>query len=535
MIHGRTLCIAALFLVLIALTTPAQVSGYVITNGIMMTYPDEDTVSYAGIATAGVEIQAGKSLWCGLPPSFRKRVLQYVVARYAKDPACSPGPGMRDPHPAWIGLRAQLVGSPEGVIWRDQFGPSKFVPVGRSKQSTFLGFQELLDGGAIDGVSVSNDAPAGTASASMRLLRLDLVFLHRGLRSLPDAVRRFTRSDKINTLARRFRLDTKNGLELAPGHSFEFELPGASEFPWIAYLVLKHRKDPALVASSPADADGWDPNPAYILVEMHDEKTGLWTRWADRYGSAKFSEPRAADNPEDETLHNGLRTFGQIRADAVRITNVGKGDPRLSVARIHELQVVYYPDTASTHSFGQMFTPETTLNDPGKGILIPLLGGGPRLEGRFPGAVPLGPGRRERIAAIAALPASHSFPVTSEPEGPCRVDGLGRLVIPLPERGRLVMAEVAIGDLDVTTLERNKDGFYGRTGRAELTAWLWNRNVPGRRFPVLIRNNVGMAGLITMGAPVAAGPLQPGDELVLSVNFDVAFLMGYRITWSAPE
>ncbi len=533
--QGRTWCVAVFLLVLTVMAASAETLTGVAANGMTMTRPDLDTISYAAIATEGVAIQAGESLWCALPSSFRTRALQYAVARYAKDPACSPGPGVRDPHPAWIGLRARPAGSSEDVIWKDQFGPNKFVPEGRPKQSTFLGFQELLDGRAIDGVSVSNDAPAGTASGSMRLHRLDLVFLHRGLRSLPDAVRRFTQPDEINTLARRFRLDTRNGLELAPGHSFEFELPGAAEFPWIAYLVLKHRKDPALVASSTANADGWDPNPAYILVEIHDARTGLWTRWADRYGAAKFSEPRAADNPEDETLHNGLRTFGRIRADAIRITNVGKGDPRLSVGRIHELQVVYCPDTASTRSFGQTFTPETAFNDPEKGILIPLLGGGPRLEGRFPGAVPLGPGRRERIAAIAALPASHTFPVTIEPEGPCRVDGLGRLVIPLPERGRLAMAEVAIGDLDVTSMEQNKDGFYGRTGRAELTAWLRNRNVPGRQYPVLIRNNVGMAGLIMMGAPGAAGPLQAGDELVLSVNFDVAFLMGYRITWSADE
>lgn len=500
-----------------------------------MVRPDADTVSYTSIATRGVEIQAGESLGCGLPPSFRNRILQYAVARYAKDPACSPEAGTHDPHPVWIGLRARPAGTSDDVIWTDQFGPNKFVPGGRPKQSTFLGFPELLAGRAIDGVTVCNNAPAGTASASMRLQRVDLVFLHRGLRTSPGMVRRFAQPGNLNTLARRFRLDAKNGLELAPGHSFEFELSETAAFPWVAYLVLKHRKDPSLVASPSADVDGRDPNPAYILVEIHDAKTGLWSRWADRYGAAKFSESRAADNPEDETLHNGLRTFGRIRADAIRITNVGKGDPRLSAARIHELQVVYYPETSSVRSFEQIFTPETAFNDPEKGILIPLLGGGPRLEGKFPGAVPLGPGRRERIAAIAALPASHSFPVTIEPEGPCRVDVLGRLVIPLPERGRLVMAEVAIGDLDVTTMERNKDGFYGRAGRAELTAWLRNRNVSGRQLPVLIRNNIGMAGLVTLGAPAAAGPLQPGDELVLSVNFDVAFLMGYRITWSADE
>lgn len=507
-------------------------------TGITRAYSDSDTVTYASTASDGVEIRAGENLWCEVPDSFKDRLLQYAVVKYRKDPRCGPENAPRDPHPAWIGLRAKPRGSTGEIVWKDQFGPNKFVPAvpgDRTKQSTFLGFADLLDGKAVEGVRVCNDAAAGMASAAMRLHRIDLVFLHRGPRVAPVSVRRFTRSEGLNTLARRFRLDTKNGLELPPGRSFEFELPEQPDFPWVAYLVLKHRKDPALVSATSTAAEGWDPNPAYILIEIRNAATGLWARWADRYGAAKYSEPRTADNPEDETLHNGLRTFGRIRADRIRITNVGIGDPRLSVARIHELQVVFYPDCASARSFEQIFTLETAFNDPAKNLLIPLLGGGPRLQGKFPGAVPLGPGSRARAAAIAALPASHTFPVTLDPPGPCRLDGLGRLVIPLPGRGRLVMAEVAIGDLDVTTMEPNKDGFFGRPGRAELTAWLRNRSVPGRSFPALIRNNIGMAGLVTFGAPIAAGPLRAGDELVLSVNFDVAFLMGYRVTCADEE
>jgi len=420
------------------------------------------------------------------------------------------------------------------IPWSDQFGPRKFVsvaPAERPKQSTFLGFQELLGNRPIRGLSVDNAAADRSASAAMMVHRVDLVFQHHGDRVPPERITRFDRAEPLNSLAWRFRVDTRQGRELAPGQAFEFLLPPAARQPWIASLVLKHRKDTALATPETIAPDGRDLHPAYLLVEVRDTRTGLWSRWADRYGAAKYSEVRPADNPEDETLHNGLRTFGRAAADRIRVTNVGTGDPRRAVARVHELQVVGLPDPASgCHVLERIFTPDTAFNDPGRGLLIPLLGGGPRLEGRFPGAMPLGPAWRARVAAIAALPASHTFPVTVDPPPPCRRDGLGRLVIPLPDHGRLLVAEFALGDLDVTTLEQNKDGFFGRTGRAEMTVWLRNPRVPGRRFPVLIRSNVGMAGLVMHGAPPAAGPLRPGDELVLSVNFDVAFLMGFRIT-----
>ncbi len=494
---------------------------------------DPDTWVLAAPASTGVEVRAGGSLWCPVPPDLRGRVLQFVVVNYRRD-----ADGAKAP--AWIGVRLQ----PESdrsethrgvgpITWTDQFGPRKFVPVAppnRPKQSTFLGCNDLLGNRPLAGAFIDNRADEGS-SATMRVHRVDLVFLARGNRVAPERTATFAGAEQLNTLCWRHRLDTRVGRPLAPGESCEFVMPESGAFPYIAYIVLKHRKDPLLWPEGAADTAARDPNPAYMLVEVRDARTGLWRRWADRYGVAKYSEVRAPENPEDETLHNGLRTFGRVAADRVRVTNVGTGDPRLAVARVHELQVTFYPDVASACRREQIFTPETAFNAPERGVLIPLIGGGPRLEGRFPGAVPLGPGWRARLAAIGTLPASHTFPVTEEPPFPCRRDGLGRFVIPLPERGRLLMTEFAIGDLDVTTLQPNKDGFFGRAGRAELTVWLRNRAVPGRCFPAIVRNNIGMAGLIAIGAPPGAGPLQAGDELVAAVTGDVAFLMGYRVTW----
>jgi hypothetical protein len=488
-------------------------------------FPDCDTVSFTAPNPDGFEVSPADEFWCPVPRRFAGRILQFAVVQYRKDQASGS---------AWITLRARIQSTGESISWEDQFGSRKYAPpapANRPKQSSFLGFPDLLGHRPITGIFVGNATDKDQVPAMLRLHRVDLVFLHSGPRVPSDRVTHFSHCDRPNSLTRRFRLDSVRGVPLSPGQSFEFHLPANEAHPWLAYLVLKHRKEPSLLSPDAGpQGTSWDQNPAYILVEVLDAGSGLWRRWADRYGAAKYSEPREAHNPEDETLHNGLRTFGRIQAGRIRITNIGRGDPARSEARIHELQAVFYPDRTGTTSLERIFTPETVFNNPENNRPIPLLGGGPRLSGRFPDAIPLGPGYRNRTAAIAELPASHSFPVTLEPPAPCRRDGLGRLIIPLPEHGRLVMAEFALGDLDVVSLEPNKDGFFGRSGRAELTVWLRNRSRPGRFFPLLIRNNIGMAGLVTTGAPVNAETLESGDELVISVSFDVAFLMGYRIT-----
>ncbi|HNW34647.1 MAG TPA: hypothetical protein PKM25_06930, partial [Candidatus Ozemobacteraceae bacterium] len=497
--------------------------------------PDADTVSFRSTASEGVLLGSNGTMWCRVPSRFSHKILQFVTIRNRKDDEDSAGATATPGKPAWMSIRARVRGTDRWITWSDQFGSLKAVPPASLNQlnwSSFLGYNEQLGSRGIDGVLVVNQSDGRSPAAPIRIHEINLVFLHTGSRGTTDRVFDLSRARRVNGLTWRYQLDSVRGLPLAPGHSFEFELPEKS-FPWIGSLALKHRKDPALLRGGRSSMDGWDQDPAYVRVEIRDAETGLWTRWADRWGSDKFAEARPADNPEDETLHSGLRTFGRIRADRARITNVSKGDPVRSEVRIHELQVSFYPDRSGAGSFERIFTPETVFPDPENGVLVALQGGGERLEGRYPGAIPLGPGYRSRVAAIAALPAGHSFPMTIDPPAPCRRDGLGRLIIPLPERGRLLLGELAIGDLDVTALTKNKDGGFGRTGRAELSVRLRNRSVPGRDFPALIRYNIGPAGLITFGVPQGAGPLQPGDELVISVDFDVAFLMGYRVSCTA--
>lgn len=498
----------------------------------LVVYPDADTVSFRCSDSNGVLLGSDSTMWCPLPRRFSNRILQYVTVRNRKDDGDFAGPTSVKEDMAWMSLRARVTEKGEWITWSDQFGALKPVPsaaLNCLNWSTFLGFDKRLKGRGIDGVLIRNQSDGSSSAAPIRIHEINLVFLHSGPRGITDRVFDVSQARHVNGLTWCYKLDTARGLSLAPGHSFEFELP-EEPFPWIGALVLKHRKDPALLRGGETTMDAWDQDPAYVRVELHDANTGLWIRWSDRWGSDKFAEARAAGNPEDETLHSGLRVFGRIRADKARLTNVSKGDPLRSQVRIHEFQVVFYPDRSGIESFEHVFTPETSFPDPDNGVLVALQGGGERLAGRYPGAIPLGHGYKSRIAAITTLSSGHAFPMTIEPPAPCRRDGLGRLVIPLPHQGRLVMGELAIGDLDVTAMTTNKDGEFGRTGRAELSVRFRNRTVPGRDFPALIRYNVGPAGLIVFGAPQGAGPLRPGDELVISVDYDVAFLMGYRIS-----
>jgi len=499
----------------------------------LVTFPDADTVSFRSVASEGALLGSNGTMWCPLPRRFSHRILQYVTVRNRKEDGHSAreaGTGK----PAWMSLRARIHGTDEWVTWSDQFGALKAVPYASPDQlnwSSYLGFNERVGNRGIDGVLVANQSNGSCPAAPIRIHEMQLVFLHSGSRGVTDRMFDLSKARQLNGLTWCYRLDSARGLSLAPGHSFVFELPKVA-YPWIGSLALKHRKDPELLPGGESSMDTWDQNPAYVRVEIHDAKSGQWIRWADRWGSDKFAEARPADNPEDETLHSCLRAFGRILADKARITNVSKGDPVRSEARIHEFQVSYYPERSGVDSFEHIFTPETVFPDPENKVMVALQGGGERLEGRYPAAIPLGPGYRSRVAAIAALPSGHSFPMTIDPPAPGRRDGLGRLIIPLPEKGRLIMGELAIGDLDVTTMTKNKDGGFGRTGRAELSVRLHNRTVPGRDFPALIRYNIGPAGSIIFGAPRGAESLQRGDELVVSVDFDVAFLMGYRISCS---
>jgi hypothetical protein len=336
-----------------------------------------------------------------------------------------------------------------------------------------------------------------------------------------------TASVLLNRATARFTLDAANGVDLLAGHSMEFVFPDFFKGREILQVILKHRKDPEHAADK-NDFLAYDANAAYILCEAHSSIDNFWYRWADRSSYAKFSEVRTADNPENETLHNGLRTFGRIKPDRFRLTNVATGDPALAIARVHELEIVFAPDLGQVKYLERIFTPETVFADAASGRSVPLLGGGPRLAGRFPGAIILGKNRDAREKKIGKLPSPHFF-VTGKPGAGERIDRNGNMLIDLPTHRSIEMIELAIGDLDVTNPELNKDGYTGRSGMAQVSVYL--QNSASSFVPLLEKNNVGMAGMIICGGPLPESGIVNSAKLLIKVENDEAFLMGYRIAY----
>jgi hypothetical protein len=187
------------------------------------------------------------------------------------------------------------------------------------------------------------------------------------------------------------------------------------------------------------------------------------------------------------------------------------------------------PAVKDTTCIERIYTPETVFNNMASNILVPLFGGGARLGGKFPGAIALGIRANQRINAIAQLTDRLRFSTGEKPGEGSYLDGLGRLHIALPANKKLVQFEAALGDLDITSMKYNKDGYFGRSGKAEASIFIRNKDVASRSFCLIARNNIGMAGLIATGAPNNDFTTIEGDEIIIQVDFDVAFLMGFRI------
>ena len=186
-----------------------------------------------------------------------------------------------------------------------------------------------------------------------------------------------------------------------------------------------------------------------------------------------------------------------------------------------------YPPTedgAHLRLLEKIFTPETSFSDAGSSKPVPLIGGGPRLGGKFPGALLLGKNRATRRQQLEGLPEEHRFEVGTGED----VDG--NLRVALPPGCHIELVETAIGDLDVTSLEYNKDGYFGRSGQAQASILL--ESAAGSKIPLKMNSNVGMAGIITCGGPAQDYLTREGDQLLIEISNDEAFLMGYRLILS---
>lgn len=490
---------------------------------------DPDTILFKSGVGHGITIGDGEAVEFVIPAEFRGRVPDYSVIKHRKDRSFMEDPRAFDENSAWISVLFRDSATGIWHKWQDQFGPEKRAAVApwfKPKQNTLYNFPEYVGRFMPDRVRVINRGSGDVDRAVASISSLEMVFLTAADRCTAENKTISADSRIKNTLAIEYSVAKPEGLELRPGHSIEFVFPAGFAGRNIASVILRHRKDPVFAVDQ-TYFDAFDPDAAYILCEAHSSIDQNWYRWADRSSFAKFSEVRTADNPENETLHNCLRTFGRIAPDRFRITNVAKGNPEKAIANFHGLEVVFEPVASVTQRIEKIFTPDTAFSDSRAGNPVPLLGGGPRLNGRFPGAVLLGAGRQARAAALAALPDQHYFEICEDPS-PAGIETDGSLRLPLPPGCVIQQVELAIGDLDITSLEYNKDGYFGRSGSAQVSVSILKEG--GSRIHLLENGNVGMAGWITCGGPVEKYVTGLHDSLLINVENDVAMLMAYGIS-----
>ncbi len=489
---------------------------------------DIDTIEFSFGMDRGLQLRPGQAFLLEVPEEFRRRYPDYAYIEHRKERFYfQPDQDGLDPNDALI--KCDFFNPSTGIwlTWSDQFGPVKrsaVRPPEKPKKNTLYNLRENVGDFSPTMVRIINVGTGSAELARTSIHKFGLVYRHQR-QTDPQKTRTFAEFRKINGLLINYQLDSENGLELRQNYSFEFIIPKEFRHRPIYHAILKHRKDP-IFAADPTNFDAFDPDAAYILCEAHDRKTGFWHKWADRSSLKKFSEVRTADNPENETLHNCLRTFGQIEPDRFRLTNIGSGNPQKCVAHVHELEILFAPDLQGCTVIEEVFTPETEFNRPDQQRPVPLLGGGPRLGGKFPGALLLGPNFQIRRNQILNLPEKHLFETAASGKN-CQVDDQGRLIIDIPENLHIEALEMAIGDLDITSLEYNKDGYFGRSGKAVCEAWI-ERNGQ-KRFQLLEQNNLGMAGMVVCGGPVSEYRSLPGDKIIVEVANDNAFLMGYRL------
>ncbi len=493
---------------------------------------DIDTVEYISESRCGLKLPPDQYFEFLIPQKFKTRKINYVYIEHRKNPLYfDPDQNGMDKSNPWIRVKAHDLKNDQWKTWKDQFGSDKRsanrLPT-KPKKNTLYNFPQFVGDFLVDALRVENHATGNKNLAASYIHKVGISFLGEGNRVPKENIKLFKRYKQLNSMAIRYTLDSSKGLELEQNHSFDFLIPKKFQNKHLLYAVLKHRKDPSR-AVNPEDPEAFDPNAAYILCELKNKATGLWHKWVDRSSKAKFSEIRPKTNPEDETLHNGLRTFGMIYGEKFRLTNIGKGEFSKTTANIHELELVFIPDYKNPQFLEKIFTPETAFNDIEKGLLVPLFGGGARLGGQFPGAILLGARTMLRKEKLSQLPEKAKFTLTNDPGEGASLDSMGRLHIDLPPKMHFVQFEAALGDLDITSMEFNKDGYFGRSGKAEATVFLRNKFSPERNFVLISRNNIGMAGLLATGAPNCNFETIDGDEIVLQIDFDAAFLMGYRI------
>ena len=313
-----------------------------------------------------------------------------------------------------------------------------------------------------------------------------------------------------------FSVPEYEGRELRPGRRLMFTIPEEFKKRIIRDVILRHRKNSKYAIN--ISSDGYDPNGAYSRVELRNSDTSQWTSWKDPagYRTDKFAEPRGAENPEEEVLHDWIAMVGPISADAVRVTNVGENSD-FSVSNVHGLEVVFYPEFKAINFREQIYTLGTKFVDLDKNELLPEYGAGEFNEGKYEGAIAL-----NRSAPTL-------FELSKNPGSEARTEN-GRLVIKLESGRELLNVEIAIGDTEHLSYRNPETYRNTRLGWAKL--WVGIRRAKTGDTEWFIKNaNIPPQGVIAGGPHLENAKIEVGDELVLESRADASYVMGWRLAY----
>lgn len=326
-------------------------------------------------------------------------------------------------------------------------------------------------------------------------------------------------SEIISDTTLRYTLPEHEGRELVPGHKLIFLIPDEFKDRVVRDVTLKHRK--ADKYCKDIGADRHDPHGAYSLVELHKTDTEDWVGWKDPkgYSPIKFAEPRSANDPENEVLHDWIATVGKIKTDAVRVTNTGES-PQYSVSQIHGLEINFLPELGKVSYEENILCLGTSFPDQ-EGNGLPKYGGGSHTEGVYKGALVLNK-RSEPL-----------YETTSNPPSNTEINANGALEIKL-KNGKLSQVEVAVGDTEHLDTISQKTGRKTRLGYAKL--WVGVKKADSSSIEWFIQNaNVPPQGIISGSPFLQNNDMKEGDTLVIESRADTSYIMGWRLAYKNEE
>jgi hypothetical protein len=312
-----------------------------------------------------------------------------------------------------------------------------------------------------------------------------------------------------------YQISQSEGHELKPDRRIVFVVPPEFQGRLVRDVILRHRKgEKYRVDITP---DRYDPHGAYSRVEVHDLPSGQWVGWQDPkgYSADKFAESRPSSDPENEVLHDWI-AVGEIKPDQVRVTNVGQ-HPEYSVAQIHGLEIVFYPELEGVSYGERIYTPGTQFIDLEKGRKLPSYGGGSFNEGVY-------------HQAIALNHSGHALYELGKDPGPETKVEDHQLTIKLQKGQSLVQVEVAIGDTENLDHISPKTKRKTRLGFAKL--WIGIKKALTGQIDWFVKNaNVPPQGVIAGGPIPEKSVVEEGDELVIESRDDASFVMGWRLAY----